>query len=105
MARGLGVAILPSLCVEAGHDPDLDKLDAGHLIPPMPHFIGLHPESFVRGYVYDFIETFSPEWTRRRVGRRMRQNPDQIFSINAITDFLCALGASVAATIVALERW
>jgi LysR family cys regulon transcriptional activator len=76
VARGLGVAILPSLCVEAEHDPDLDKLDAGHLIPPMPHFIGLHPESFVRGYVYDFIEIFSPEWTKRRVSRRMRQNPD-----------------------------
>jgi LysR family cys regulon transcriptional activator len=76
VARGLGIAILPSLCVEAKHDPDLDKLDAGHLIPPMPHFIGLHPESFVRGYVYDFIETFSPEWTKRRVSRRMRQSLD-----------------------------
>jgi hypothetical protein len=41
-----------------------------------PNFIGLHPESFVRGYVYDFIETFSPEWTKRRVGRRMRQSLD-----------------------------
>jgi LysR family transcriptional regulator, cys regulon transcriptional activator len=68
------VAILPSLCVDAKHD--LDKLDASHLIAPMPHFIGLHPESFVRGYVYDFIETFSPEWTTRRVGRRMRQSLD-----------------------------
>jgi LysR family cys regulon transcriptional activator len=76
VARGLGVAILPSLCVDAEHDPDLDKLDASHLIAPMPHFIGLHPESFVRGYVYDFIETFSPEWTKRRVSRRMRQSLD-----------------------------
>ena len=76
VARGLGVAILPSLCIDGEHDPDLGKLDASHLIPPMPHFIGMHPESFVRGYVYDFIETFAPEWTKRRVSRRMRQNPD-----------------------------
>jgi LysR family cys regulon transcriptional activator len=76
VARGLGVAILPSLCIDAEHDPDLEKLDAGHLIAPMPHFIGLHPESFVRGYVYDFIETFAPEWTKRRVSRRMRQSLD-----------------------------
>src|ERR1700682_481654 len=76
VARGLGGGLLPSLCVDAQHDPDLDKLDASHLIAPMPHFIGLHPESFVRGYVYDFIETFSPEWTKRRVSRRMRQSLD-----------------------------
>jgi LysR family cys regulon transcriptional activator len=76
VARGLGVAILPSLCVEEDHDAGLGKLDVGHLIASMPHFIGLHPESFVRGYVYDFIEAFAPEWTRRRVSQRMRQSLD-----------------------------
>ena len=76
VARGLGVAVLPSLCVEKDRDPDLGALDVSHLIPSMPHFIALHPESSVRGYVYDFIEAFTPEWTRRRVGRRMRQSPD-----------------------------
>jgi len=73
VARGLGVAILPSLCVEERGDPDLAALDASHLIEPMPYFIALHPESFVRNYVYNFIESMAPEWTRRRVGQRIRQ--------------------------------
>jgi LysR family cys regulon transcriptional activator len=73
VARALGVALLPSLCVDDQHDPELGKLDAHHLLDPLAQFIALHPESFLRSYVYDFIEMVSPEWTRRRVSRRMRQ--------------------------------
>ena len=76
VARALGVALLPSLCVDEQYDPELGKLDARHLLSPLANFIGLHPESFLRSYVYDFIEMVSPEWTRRRVSRRMRQMLD-----------------------------
>ncbi|HTH95908.1 MAG TPA: LysR substrate-binding domain-containing protein [Stellaceae bacterium] len=73
VARGLGVALLPSLCVDEHHDPELGTLDARHLLDPLAYFIGLHPESFLRNYVYDFIAYVAPEWTRRRVSRRLRQ--------------------------------
>ena len=76
VARRLGVAILPSLCVDVRHDPDLQAVDAGHLLDPLPQFIGLHPEAFLRSYTYSFIEMVLPEWTRARVIRQMRQPDD-----------------------------
>jgi LysR family transcriptional regulator, cys regulon transcriptional activator len=71
VARGLGVALLPSLCVDERHDPDLGTVDACHLLDPLAYFIGLHPESLLRNYTYDFIAYAAPEWTRRRVSRRL----------------------------------
>ncbi len=73
VAKGLGIAILPSICVDPRSDPDLSALDASHTLDPLPQFVGLHPEAFLRSYTYAFIESVLPDWTRARVTRRMQQ--------------------------------
>jgi LysR family cys regulon transcriptional activator len=71
--RGLGVVIIPSLCISERRDPDLGAVDASHLIEALPRFIALHPDAYPRTYTYAFIEMVVPEWTRQRVIRRMLQ--------------------------------
>jgi hypothetical protein len=53
VGRALGVALLPSLCVDEQHDPELGKLDARHLLTPLANYIGPHPKSFLRSCVND----------------------------------------------------
>ena len=63
---GLGIGILASMAVEA-RDADLVALDASHLFAPSTTNIGFRRETFLRGYMYDFIEMFAPHLTRSRV--------------------------------------
>jgi DNA-binding transcriptional LysR family regulator len=69
--RGLGLAIIPSLCINERHDPDIQAADVSHIIEALPRFIALHPEAYLRTFTYAFIEMVVPEWTRQRVIRRM----------------------------------
>jgi LysR family cys regulon transcriptional activator len=73
VARGLGITVLPSIVFDAGQDPLLRAIDADHLFEPLPNFIALHPHTYLRGYMYDFIRLVAPEWTRPRVARRLKQ--------------------------------
>lgn len=63
---GLGIGILASMAVEA-RDEDLVTLDASHLFDYSTTSIGFRRETFMRGYMYDFIEMFAPHLTRDRV--------------------------------------
>jgi LysR family cys regulon transcriptional activator len=73
VARGLGIAILPTMAVDPQHDPELRTIAADHLFEPIPNFVGLNPDTFLRGYMYELIAMVLPEWTRPRVARRLAQ--------------------------------
>jgi LysR family cys regulon transcriptional activator len=66
---GLGVGIIASMAVEAQRDTDLVTLDASHLFEWSTTSIGFRKESYLRGYMYDFIEMFAPHLTRPLVER------------------------------------
>ena len=48
-------------------DADLELLEAKHLFKPSTTHIGCRKGTFLRRYMYDFIELFAPHLTRERV--------------------------------------
>lgn len=57
---GLGVGILANMAFNPKRDKNLRSIDAGHLFEPSTTRIGISRNSYVRGYVFDFIEMFAP---------------------------------------------
>lgn len=61
---GLGVGIIASMAYEAERDGDLALLDARHLFQPSTTRIGFRRGSYLREFMYDFVELFAPHLTR-----------------------------------------
>lgn len=64
---GMGVGIVARMAYDPLYDRDLVRLDAGHLFAANVTKIGFRRGTFLRCYMYDFIEIFSPHLTRERV--------------------------------------
>jgi LysR family cys regulon transcriptional activator len=61
---GLGIGIVAKMAYDPVADSDLVPLDASHLFAPSITKIGCRRGTFLRGYMYDFIELFAPHLTR-----------------------------------------
>jgi LysR family cys regulon transcriptional activator len=61
---GLGIGIVAKMAYDPVVDSDLVPLDASHLFAPSITKIGCRRGTFLRGYMYDFIELFAPHLTR-----------------------------------------
>lgn len=66
---GLGVGIIASMAVDPNLDNDLVALDVGHLFEPSVTKIGYRKGTFLRGFMYDFIQKFAPHLTREVLER------------------------------------
>lgn len=64
---GLGVGIIAAMAFDPALDADLVALDASHLFQSSITHIGCRKGTFMRRYMYDFIELFAPHLTRRVV--------------------------------------
>jgi LysR family cys regulon transcriptional activator len=53
---GLGIAILASVAVDPKHDPELRARDVSHLFEASTSYISLRANSYLRGFVFDFIQ-------------------------------------------------
>ncbi|MDP0587745.1 MAG: HTH-type transcriptional regulator CysB [Candidatus Endonucleobacter bathymodioli] len=60
----LGVGIIAKMSYDPKCDSDLQPLDASHLFEPSVTNIGFCRGSFIRGFMYDFIEEFASHLTR-----------------------------------------
>ncbi|MGB0733520.1 MAG: HTH-type transcriptional regulator CysB [Pontibacterium sp.] len=60
---GLGVGIVADMAYEPEIDSDLVMISAGHLFEPSTTRIGFRRGTFLRGYMYEFIERFAPHLT------------------------------------------
>jgi LysR family cys regulon transcriptional activator len=69
---GVGIGILAKLAVDPARDSGLRLIEANQLFEPSTTRIGLRRNTYLRGYVFDFIEMFSPHLTRRVVETTMR---------------------------------
>jgi LysR family cys regulon transcriptional activator len=69
---GLGVAILPSIAHEPARDRRLKAIDASHLFAPTITHIAIRRDSYLRGYMYDFILMIAPNWGREAIGRLVK---------------------------------
>lgn len=72
---GLGVGIVASIAFDDDRDRDLRAIDAGHLFELNLTKLALRRGTFLRSYVYDFIETFASSLTREVVERAMATAP------------------------------
>ena len=60
------------MAYDPGSDEDLVALAADHLFDSSVTSIACRRGTFLRGYMYDFIEDFAPHLTRARVQEAFR---------------------------------
>lgn len=68
---GLGVGIVAAMSYDPVHDADLVALDASHLFQASVTYIACRKGSFMRRFMFDFIELFAPHLTREVVERAL----------------------------------
>lgn len=64
---GLGIGIVAKMAVDETVDNDLVALDASHLFKPSITRIALRRGTFIRGFMFDFMQKFAPHLTNERV--------------------------------------
>lgn len=64
---GIGVGIVAKQAYDPVADADLVALDASHLFKPSTTRLAFRRGTFLRGFMYDFIELFAPHLTRQLV--------------------------------------
>ncbi|BAX52617.1 HTH-type transcriptional regulator CysB [Photobacterium damselae subsp. piscicida] len=64
---GIGVGVIASMAMDDERDQDLVAIDASHIFAASTTKIGFKKGSFLRTYMYDFMERFAPHLTRNVV--------------------------------------
>ena len=64
---GIGVGIVASMAFDPEIDNELVAIDASHLFEASTTKIGLRRGTFLRGYMYEFIELFAPHLNKELV--------------------------------------
>ncbi|CAH0990203.1 HTH-type transcriptional regulator CysB [Sinobacterium norvegicum] len=80
---GLGIGIVATMAFDEVQDDDLVALDASHLFTPSVTKIGFRRGTFLRGFMYEFIERFAPHLGRELVEEayqcHTKQELDELF--------------------------
>ncbi|MGB2079376.1 MAG: HTH-type transcriptional regulator CysB [Vibrio sp.] len=69
---GLGVGLIASLAIDPSVDDDFVVIDASHLFHSSQTCIAFNPGLYLRDYMYDFIESFSPHLTQAVVNHALK---------------------------------
>ena len=81
---GLGIGIVAKMAYDPELDSDLVALDASHLFEASITKIGFRRGTFLRGFMFDFIQQFAPHLTKEVVEeaylRHSKQEMDDLFS-------------------------
>ncbi len=64
---GLGIGIVAKMAYNPTEDSDLVALDASHLFGSSTTKIGFRRGTFLRGFMFEFIEAFAPHLTKNMV--------------------------------------
>ncbi|MDO4879114.1 MAG: CysB family HTH-type transcriptional regulator [Neisseria sp.] len=78
---GLGIGIMAKIAYDAQADSGLTLVDISQLIEPCHTSLLLRADSYLRGYIYDFIELFEPELTKGRLEQLLYSPVVEDFSI------------------------
>ena len=71
---GLGVGLIANMAFDEERDKDLVRLDCSHLFPASTAYLGVRKNTFMRGYLYGFIELLAPKFDRKAVDEVMKIN-------------------------------
>jgi LysR family cys regulon transcriptional activator len=72
---GMGVGIVAHMAVDPEQDTDLVVLEAGHLFKSSTTKIGIRRGTFMRGYMYDFLQGFAEHLERDLVDAALVAGP------------------------------
>ena len=75
VALGLGIGILAKMAYDPERDDNLRAVDASHLFESSTTRIGIPRNTYLRGYVYDFIEMFAPHLARKTIREAVYSTP------------------------------
>ena len=64
---GMGIGIVAKMAYDPQKDAAFEMLDASHLFAASTTRLALRKGLFLRGYVYEFISLFAPQYTRSSV--------------------------------------
>lgn len=78
---GLGVGVIASVAFDAARDSTLVALEAKHLFATNTTRVAIKRGAYLRGYVFDFIQTFAAPLTREVVERALGTAPGEAFEI------------------------
>jgi LysR family cys regulon transcriptional activator len=71
---GMGVGIVAAMAFDPAKDVGFEMLDASHLFAASTTRLALRKGVFLRGYVYEFITLFAPQYTRSVVDAALAGN-------------------------------
>jgi LysR family cys regulon transcriptional activator len=71
---GMGVGIVATMAFDAAKDVGFAMLDASHLFAASTTRLALRKGVFLRGFVYEFITLFAPQYTRSAVDAALAGN-------------------------------
>ena len=81
---GLGIGIVAKMAYDTELDTDLVALDASHLFEPSVTKLGFRRGTFLRGFMYQFIQQFAPHLTKELVeqaySRHTKQELEELFA-------------------------
>jgi len=77
VSAGLGIGLIASIAFNKAADIHLRRIDASHLFHSSITAIGIHRNSYISGYMYDFIELVLPHMDRRAVNAAMTKGQDR----------------------------
>lgn len=78
---GLGIGLMASMAYIPEDDNGLKSIDCSHLFAPSTTHIALRQDTYLRGFIYQFIEAFAPDLTRARVDQMLYHPITEDFSI------------------------
>jgi LysR family transcriptional regulator, cys regulon transcriptional activator len=64
---GMGIGIIAQMAYDKAKDGAFELLDASHLFAASTTRLALRRGIFLRGFVYEFVTLFAPQYTRRAV--------------------------------------
>jgi len=73
---GMGVGIVAAIAYDEQRDSHLRAIDARHLFAPNLTRVAIRRGAYLRGYVYDFIQTFASPLTRQVVEQALSVQQD-----------------------------
>lgn len=64
---GLGVGLIASMAYDEKKDENLEQLDCSHLFPASTTYLGVRKDTFMRGFLYGFINMIAPAYDHRAI--------------------------------------
>jgi len=71
---GMGIGIVAAMAFDPAKDVGFEMLDASHLFAASTTRLALRKGVFLRGYVYEFISLFAPQYSRSAVDAALAGN-------------------------------